>query len=73
MLEDGLIVTVVGIGVVFLFLTLLVFSMNVMAKAINVINKFFPEEVAETVSVSTKRISTDDDVAVAIAVAKMNM
>lgn len=72
MLENGLIITAVGMGVVLLFLTLLVICMNLMAKVIVIINKFMPEVTEETVPVKVNR-ATEDDVAVAIAVAKMNM
>ena len=44
MLENGLIVTVVGMGVVFIFLTIQVFAMHLCAKIISVVNKFFPEK-----------------------------
>ena len=64
--------TVVGMGVVFLFLTLLVICMNLMSKVVIVINKFMPEVTEETVPVKVNR-AADDDIAVAIAVAKMNM
>ena len=64
MLENGLIITVVGMGVVFLFLTLLVVCMTLMAKVIVVINKFMPEVTEEAVPVKVNR-ATDDDVAVA--------
>ena len=46
--------------------------MTLMAKVIVVINKFMPEVTEEAVTVKVNR-ATDDDVAVAIAVAKMNM
>ena len=72
MLENGLIITVVGMGVVFLFLTLLVCCMDLMAKIIVVINKFMPEVTEEAVPIKVNR-TTEDDIAVAIAVAKMNM
>ena len=39
MLENGLIVTVVGMGVVFIFLTIQVFAMHLCAKIISVVNK----------------------------------
>ena len=72
MLENGLIVTIVGMSVVFLFLTMLVISMNIMAKVIVFVNKFMPEVTEEAVPVNVNR-ATEDDIAVAIAVAKMNM
>lgn len=73
MLMDGLIITVVGMGTVFLFLTLLVYSMHFATKVIEFLNKFMPEEVAAPVTVSSRKKDTDENVAVAIAVAKMNM
>ncbi len=70
MITDGLIITIVGMGVVFLFLTLLVVCMNLMAKVVEVINKLCPEVQAEPVKVN--RTSDDEAVAVAIAMVKMN-
>lgn len=70
MITDGLIITIVGMGVVFLFLTLLVVCMNLMAKVVEVINKLCPEVQAEPVKVN--RTNDDEAVAVAIAMVKMN-
>ena len=73
MFENGLIVTIVGMGTVFMFLTLLVFAMSIMSKTVAWVGKFMPEVQETPVTVSTKRVSSDEDVAVAIAVAKLNM
>lgn len=71
MITDGLIIAIVGMGVVFTFLVLLVVCMNLMAKVINFVNKLCPEVQAEPVKVH--RSNDDDDaVAVAIAMVKMN-
>ena len=70
MITDGLIITIVGMGVVFLFLTLLVVCMNLMAKVVEVINKLCPEVQAEPVKVN--RTNDDEAVAVAIAMVKLN-
>lgn len=70
MITDGLIIAIVGMGVVFLFLTLLVVCMKLMAKVVEVINKLCPEVQAEPVKVN--RTSDDEAVAVAIAMVKMN-
>ncbi len=72
MLQEGLIITIVGMSTVLIFLTILVFAMNIMAKAIVLINKFLPEEVEAPVVVK-KETTIDEEAAVAIAVAKMNM
>ena len=73
MIMDGLIITVAGMGTVFLFLILLVYAMSIMGKVVEYLNKIMPEEVVAPVTVSSRNKSTEDDVAVAIAVAKMNM
>ena len=72
MIQEGLIVTIVGMGTVFTFLTLLVFAMIIMAKVMVFVNKFMPEEAEKVVAVK-KNSNTDEDVAVAIAVAKLKM
>lgn len=72
MIMDGLIITVVGMGTVFAFLVLLVYAMSITTKAVEYLNKIMPEEVATAV-VPARNKATEDDVAVAIAVAKMNM
>ena len=73
MLENGLIVTFIGMGTVFMFLILLVFAMSIMSKIVSVINKFMPEVQESLASVPVKKTVLDEDVAVAIAVAKLNM
>ncbi len=72
MLQEGLIITVVGMSTVLLFLTILVFAMKLMAKTVEFVNKFMPEEVEAPVVVR-KETNTDEEIAVAIAVAKMKM
>ena len=64
MILDGLTLTVVGMLVVFSFLTLIVFAMRVMSGAIL---RYFPEEEAP----APVRAGADDaEIAVAIAAAK---
>ncbi len=70
MLEDGLFVTIVGIGVVFGFLLILVITMSITAKIMVVINKLFPEAVVVTASKVKKDTSLDEEIAVAIAATK---
>ena len=71
MITDGLIITIVGMGVVFTFLALLVVCMNLMAKVIDFVNKLCPEVQTEPVKVHRSN-DADDAVAVAIAMVKMN-
>ncbi|OQY35639.1 MAG: hypothetical protein B6241_00155 [Spirochaetaceae bacterium 4572_59] len=63
---SGLIVTIVGMLVVFLFLTLLVVSTTVMSK---IVLKFFPEP-EKPAAPAVRRSSTDADIAIAIAAVK---
>lgn len=73
MIMDGLIITITGMGTVFSFLILLVFAMSIMAKVVEYLNKIMPEEVATPATVPARSKATEDEVAVAIAVARMNM
>lgn len=72
MLQEGLVITVVGMGTVLVFLTILVFAMGIMSKVVTWISKFMPEAVEAPVAVK-KETNIDEEIAVAIAVAKMNM
>ena len=72
MISEGITITLVGMGTVFSFLVLLVLAMLIMAKVVILLNKVMPEQVAE-VKAKPVRVENNDDVAVAIAVAKMNM
>lgn len=72
MISEGITITLVGMGTVFSFLVLLVLAMLIMAKVVIWLNKVMPEQVAE-VKAKPVRVENNDDVAVAIAVAKMNM
>ncbi len=72
MLQEGLMVTIVGMGTVFMFLTLLVFAMMIMAKIMVYVNKIMPEET-QAPAVVRKENNNEDDIAVAIAVAKLKM
>ena len=45
LLKDGLIVMVIGMGTVYLFLTVMIWVMNLNNHVMKFINKFCPEEV----------------------------
>ena len=45
LLEDGLIVMIIGMGTVFVFLSIMIFAMHLNGKVLQVLNKFFPEEI----------------------------
>lgn len=43
----GLVVMVIGMAVVYAFLTIMILVMNLSAKAIQILNKYFPEPIEE--------------------------
>ena len=65
---QGGITMVVGMGIVFSFLVILVFAMSIMTKCVLWINKICPEVVDEPKKVK-KTTSDDSEIAAAIAVA----
>lgn len=68
-IQDGVVIMLIGMGVVFIFLTIMVFVMNWTSKLILKLNEIFPEEIEEEKpSKKTKRID-DSEVALAIAIA----
>lgn len=71
LLYDGLFVMVMGMGVVFFFLVIMIFAMNIMSYIVEIINKYYPEEIPETNSKTSKarKSSNDEEIALAIACA----
>ena len=67
-LENGLILLVMGMGFVLCFLTILIFSMRIMSKIVLWLNKLFPETVEE-VKTAAKKASANVDEAIAVAIA----
>ena len=73
-IEEGLVIMLTGMGVVFSFLVILIFSMHIMSGVVKVLNKFFPEAVAEQKSSKPKRQGKEEEeIAIAIAVAVRSM
>ena len=73
-LENGLILLVMGMGFVLCFLTILIFSMIIMSNAIKLINKFVPEVVPEQKVSGAKRHGKDEEeIAIAIAAVMKSM
>ena len=66
MLMVGLTSMIVGMGIVFSFLVVLVFAINIMVKCVAIINKLCP--VAEETPKTTKKAASDDS-AIALAIA----
>ena len=69
LLKQGLIIMIIGMGTVFIFLTIMIFAMNINEVVLKFVGKFFPEEVPEVKTVKKKTESSDDEVALAIACA----
>ncbi len=70
LLKEGLITMSLGMGVVFTFLVVLIFAMDIMSKFVGYLNEIFPEVVATPAK--SKKTSTaveDEQIAVAIAAA----
>lgn len=70
-LSTALIVTFIGMAVVLAFLTLMIFAMDITSGLIlNVLNKYFPEEVKEEKAKTKKKpANNDDEIALAVALA----
>ena len=70
MLNDGLALMLTGMGTVFSFLVILWFSVSYMGKIVMKLNEIFPEKV-ETAKAVVKTASSDAEIAIAIAAAKL--
>ena len=64
----GLTTMVVGMGIVFSFLVILIFAINIMVKCVEIVNKLCPLPVEEP-KTNKKTKSDDSEIAVAIAIA----
>ena len=67
MLNEGLIVSAMGIGTVLIFLIILIVAMTLMHKVLLFINRICPEVANE--SIPTRKITTSSDEEIAIALA----
>ncbi|MBR1617358.1 OadG family protein [bacterium] len=64
----GLTSMVVGMGIVFSFLVILIFAIQIMTKCVAIVDKFCPQQQDEPKTVK-KQGSDESEIAVAIAVA----
>lgn len=71
LLKDGAVIMCLGMGFVFIFLVIMVFSMQIMSAVIKKINTFFPEAIAEEnkYTKKTQQNTSDSEIALAIALA----
>lgn len=68
-LQDGIIIMLIGMGVVFLFLVIMVYVMGWTSKLVLKLNEIFPEEIPEEKPARKKIGNNDSEVALAIAIA----
>ena len=68
LLKEGIIIMAIGMGTVFFFLTIMIYSMNVNEKVLKYLGRFFPEEIPE-INSKKKVESNDDEIALVIACA----
>ncbi len=73
LLQDGVIVMFIGMGFVFIFLIIMVWTMNITARVIEKLNNIFPEATPETTTTNRKNQNDNNSeiIAVAIAAAKL--
>jgi sodium pump decarboxylase gamma subunit len=67
---QGAVVMAVGMGIVFSFLTILVFAIMIMARCVAFIEKIWPSPTEEVKTTKKTKTSDDTEIAIAIAVAK---
>ena len=72
LLEDAVFIMVIGMGTVFIFLTILIGAMNLNEKILKIISKYFPEEIPEVNLPKKKTNTNDEEIAIAIACALRN-
>ncbi len=69
LLKEGVIAMVIGMGTVFVFLTIMIYAMDINSKVLKFIGKFFPEETPVEKKPVKKATVGDEEIAVAIACA----
>jgi len=70
MLNDGLVIVLMGMTTVLTFLCILIVAMSSMYKILLLVNKFFPEVVVEAAPAKKTAVSNDEEIAIAIAATK---
>ena len=67
--KEGFIVMLIGMGTVFVFLTIMIWAMNICNIILKFIGKFYPEEQPEVKKNGNKNPKKSDDSEIAIAIA----
>ncbi len=67
LLKEGLFVMIIGMGTVFIFLSVMILIMNLNSVFMQkVINRYFPEEIP---NIKAPQLSNDEEIALAVACA----
>ncbi|MBR2430569.1 OadG family protein [bacterium] len=67
LLKEGTVIMIIGMGTVFFFLVIMICAMNINELILKFIGKYFPEEIPEIKAIKKKVESSDDEIALAIA------
>ena len=67
--NDALLVMIIGMGTVFVLLTVMIWAMDFNGKVLKFVNKIWPEEVPEAAKPARRAAQTSDDEEVALAIA----
>jgi len=67
LLKEGTIIMIIGMGTVFFFLVIMICTMNINELILKFIGKYFPEEIPKIKAIKKKVESSDDEIALAIA------
>lgn len=66
--KEGILLMIIGMGVVYLFISIMIIVMNLNTKILEIINKFFPEKIEEETPLPKKN-SNNSDMEIALAIA----
>ena len=66
--NEGLAVMLIGMGTVFIFLYIMIFVMNCMAKIVAKINTIWPEPIPQVAGSAKKKAAKGDDSEIAAAI-----
>ena len=67
--SEGCLIMCIGMGFVFFFLAIMICVMNINAKIISFLGKYFPDAVEEEQTTSKKKSTTNNDSEIALAIA----
>ncbi len=67
--NDALLVMIIGMGTVFVFLTVMIWVMDFNGKVLQFVNKIWPEEVPQESKQARKSLESNDNEEIALAIA----